>query len=73
MTTISATQVRSAADGRLTARCVLCRTDFVQAPGADVGVALRALDNAHPASSDVRHSTRTPAGWRLVATSTARP
>ena len=63
-TTLSPTQVRCGGDGRLTARCSLCGTDFVQAPGADVRTALTALDDEHPATA---HPRRVPAGWQAAA------
>ncbi len=62
-TTLSPTQVRCRDDGRLTARCTRCGTEFVQAPGADVRTALMALDRDHPAAA---HPRRVPAGWQAA-------
>ena len=62
-TAVSPTQVRCGATGRLTACCVPCGVDLVQAPDADVEAALTALDEAHPAIRDAPHSSGTPAGW----------
>lgn len=73
MTTVaSPTQVRCTVDGRLTARCVLCDLELVQLAGADVGAALSALDEAHPAIKDTPHRPGTPSGWRLTIDLDAR-
>ena len=59
----TATRVRAAGDGRLTAECRLCRIDLEQLPGTDVERALAAFDEAH-APGDAVHDLALPWGWR---------
>lgn len=66
MTSLStATRVRAAQDGRLTAECRACRVHLEQLPGTDVGRALRTFDAAH-APSDAVHDRAMPWGWRAA-------
>lgn len=66
MTVLStATRVRAAVDGRLTAECRLCRIDLEQLPGTDVGRALSAFDEAHAPGKAV-HDRALPWGWRTA-------
>ena len=66
----TATRVRAAADGHLTAECRTCRLHLEQLPGTDVGRALTAFDEAHT-PGDAPHAHQLPWGWR--ATRAARP
>lgn len=61
----TATRVRAAVDGQLTAECRDCRLHLEQLPGTDVGRALAALDRAH--GQDV-HLRDLPWGWRPART-----
>ena len=64
MTVLStATRVRAAVDGRLTAECRLCRVHLEQLPGTDVERALSAFDDAHAPGLAV-HRRVLPWGWR---------
>lgn len=59
----TATRVRAAVDGQLTAECRLCRVHLEQLPGTDVERALSAFDAAHP-PGDAAHGRALPWGWR---------
>ena len=73
MTVLStATRVRAAVDGRLTAECRLCRIDLEQLPGTDVGRALSAFDDAHPPGETV-HRRALPWGWRTAPRARSAP
>ncbi len=61
----TATRVRAAVDGRLTAECRLCRVHLEQLPGTDVGRALSAFDDAH-GPGDAPHRRALPWGWRTA-------
>lgn len=64
MTVLStATRVRAAVDGRLTAECRSCHLHLEQLPGTDVERALAAFDRAH-APGDESHRPDLPEGWR---------
>ncbi len=63
----TATRVRAAVDGQLTAECRLCRLHLTQLPGTDVERALRAFDEAHPPAR-AEHSLALPWGWRAART-----
>jgi hypothetical protein len=61
----TATRVRAAVDGRLTAECRLCRVHLEQLAGTDVQRALSAFDDSHP-PGDVAHRRTLPWGWRTA-------
>ncbi len=61
----TATRVRAAVDGRLTAECRLCRVHLEQLPGTDVERALSAFDVAH-GPGDLAHVRALPWGWRTA-------
>ncbi len=65
MTVLStATRVRAAVDGRLTAECRVCRVHLEQLPGTDVERALSAFDACHASGAAV-HRPELPWGWRV--------
>ena len=64
MTVLStATRVRAAVDGQLTAECRSCHLHLEQLPGTDVERALAAFDRAH-APGQAAHQRDLPEGWR---------
>ena len=69
MTVLStATRVRAAVDGQLTAECRSCDLHLEQLPGTDVERALAAFDRAH-APGQVTHLRDLPEGWRRASPS----
>ena len=69
MTVLStATRVRAAVDGQLTAECRSCGVHLEQLLGADVERALAAFDRAHSPGQET-HARALPEGWRRARTS----
>ena len=64
----TATRVRAAVDGQLTAECRSCHLHLEQLPGTDVERALAAFDRAH-APGRATHLRDLPEGWRRAQTS----
>lgn len=67
MTVLStATRVRAAVDGQLTAECRSCGLHLVQVPDTDVERALEAFDRAHAPGRET-HVRDLPEGWRRAS------
>ena len=64
----TATRVRAAVDGQLTAECRSCHLHLEQLPGTDVERALAAFDRAHAPGRET-HPPDLPEGWRRATPS----